>query len=114
MIKKYYQKPATWKGDKGRLYYCSHPLYNKCTLYFDGEKGLAVIQQRFDPITKYTWWSNLDPWLVDDIYNAPDFHDYFEQHATPRAELYCTVTVRQIMRAVGLPPMKKEAWESRF
>ena len=34
-------------------------------------KGMAVIQQRFDTDTKSTWWSEVDPWLTDDLYAHP-------------------------------------------
>lgn len=35
-----------------------------------GDKGLAVIQQRFDSDTKKTWLGSIDPWLTDDLYFA--------------------------------------------
>lgn len=47
----------------GQIYICNHPVYSKCTLYKIGSKGLAVIQQRYDPISKTTWWGEIDSWL---------------------------------------------------
>ena len=82
----------------GKTYECDHPVYNRCTLYLQNGKGLAVIQQRYDPETKRTWWTEIDPWLVDDIYLCKGFNDYFNKFAAePNGKLYPTVTVRQIM-----------------
>lgn len=64
----HYEKPSIYLSMYGTTYNCNHPIYNECTLFQIGEKGLAVIQQRFDPDTKATWWSWIDPWLTDDIY----------------------------------------------
>ena len=44
----------------GIKYACNHPLYSFCTLFKIGDRGIAVIQQRFDPDTKTTWWSDID------------------------------------------------------
>ena len=60
-------------------YICDHPVYGKCTLYKIGEKGLCVIQQRYNPKTKYTWWANIDQWLVDEIYMNRKFKTVFEK-----------------------------------
>ena len=74
----HYQKPHIYLSKYGKTYTCNHPIYNKCTLYKIGEIGLAVIQQRFDVLTKRTWWSEIDPWLIDDIYLHPKFLEYFK------------------------------------
>lgn len=55
----------------GRRYRCDHPVYNSCTLFLVEERGLAVIQQRFDPETKATFWTEVDDWLTDPIIFAP-------------------------------------------
>lgn len=60
----------------GTIYICDHPIYNKYTLYRIGDKGLAVIQQRFDEDEKITWWSEIDPWLTDNIYLSPKFKHF--------------------------------------
>lgn len=39
-----------------------------------GEKGLAVIQQRFDQKTKSTKWGKMDPWLTDTLYLNDGFN----------------------------------------
>jgi hypothetical protein len=99
----------------GKLYVCEHPVYNACSLFEIGEKGLAVIQQRFDPVEKRTWWSEADPWLTDDLYLHPDFKKYFDKRAGECTEgLYPTVTIRQIMWALKMKPIPKDRWETVF
>lgn len=73
----YYKKPSFYKSIYGECYKCNHPVYNECTLFKIGDKGLAVIQQRFDKLTKCTRWSKLDPWLTNDLYLHPLFKKFF-------------------------------------
>lgn len=99
----------------GKTFICSHPVYSKCTLYTIGNKGLAVIQQKYDEITKKTWWTELDPWLVDDLYLHPKFKKFFDERAGECTDgLYPTVTVRQLMWALKMKPLKRERWETCF
>lgn len=80
-----------------------------------GDKGLAVIQQRFDSDTKSTWWGEVDPWLTDDLYLHPKFKEYFDKRAGACTDgLYPTVTIRQIMWALKMKPIKRERWETVF
>lgn len=77
--------------------------------------GLAVIQQRYNPLTKYTWWTEIDPWLTDELYLRQGFSDYFHKYAAePVDDLYPTVTIRQIMWALKMKPIKRERWETAF
>lgn len=110
----YYKKPKIWRAVFGQIYVCNHPLYDRCTLFKDGDKGLALIQQRVSK--KKTYWDAIDPWLANDIYKNESFYNYFRNHAKEPDEndLYPTVFVRQVMRALGMPPLKKEFWETRF
>lgn len=79
------------------------------------EKGLAVVQQRFDPNTKTTWWGEIDPWLTDSLYLHPRFKEYFDERASICIDgLYPTVTIRQIMWALKMKPLPKERWETVF
>ena len=111
----HYEKPARFHAVYGQLYICDHPVYNRCTLYLIRNQGLAVIQQRFDVRTKTAWWSEIDPWLVNDIYLNPRFKAYFDKKAGKCTDgLYPTVTVRQIMWALKMKPLKKERWETVF
>ena len=57
----HYEKPSIYISMYGAMHTCNHPVYNRCTLFQIGEKGLSVIQQRFDEKTKKTWWSDIDP-----------------------------------------------------
>lgn len=99
----------------GELYICNHPVYSRCTLYQINDKGLAVIQQRFNPITKSTKWGELDDWLTDDIYLHPNFKEYFDERAGKCTDgLYPTVTIRQLMWALKMKPINKERWETAF
>lgn len=99
----------------GKIYICDHPVYNRCTLFKIGCKGLAVIRQRYDPATKQTWWEDIEPWLGNAIYLHESFKAYFDSHAgEPIGGLYPTVTVRQIMWALRMKPLKRERWETCF
>ena len=111
----HYEKPTVYTSMYGERYICEHPVYDSCTLFKANNRGLAVIQQRFDKETKSTWWSELDPWLTDDLYLQPGFKEYFEERAGECVEgLYPTVSVRQIMWALKMKPIKRERWETLF
>lgn len=111
----HYKKPAIFLSVYGELYICDHPVYSRCTVFKISGKGLAVIQQRFDSSNKHTYWSEIDPWLTDAIYLHPRFKDYFDERAGECKDgLYPTVTVRQVMWALKMKPLKKERWETVF
>lgn len=111
----HFEKPSVYLSMYGTTYSCTHPVYSKCTLFQIGSKGLAVIQQRFDPKTKKTWWGELDPWLTDSIYLNTGFKKFFDERASCCTDgLYSTVTVRQIMWALKMKPLARERWETVF
>lgn len=111
----HYEKPDVYASIYGERYICEHPVYDCCTLFKINDKGLAVIQQRFDEDTKSTWWSEVDPWLTDDLYLHPRFKEFFNDRAgTCTDGLYPTVSVRQIMWALKMKPIKRERWETAF
>lgn len=92
----------------GDTYICDHPVYNKCTLFKIENKGLAVIQQRFNPVDKTTWWDEIDPWLTDALYLHNNFRDIFNQRSGECMNgLYPTSSIRQIMWALKMKPLKK-------
>ena len=98
----HYKKPDIYLSMYGKLYICNHPVYDRCTLFTIGEKGLAVIQQRFNPDTKTTYWTEVDSWLTDSLYLHPKFKKFFDERAGEcRDGLYPTVSIRQIMEAGG-------------
>lgn len=111
----YFDKPEIYRSMYGIHYICDHPVYDCCTLYKIKDKGLAVIQQRFNSENKTTWWSEIDPWITDVLYLHPNFKRYFDKHAgVCISGLYPTVTVRQIMWALKMKPIKRERWETVF
>lgn len=111
-----YTPPEKWTSFYGQTYRCNHPVYRISTLYLDHGKGLCVIQQRFNEKMKSTTWSAIDPWLNDKIYLHAGFKEYFDHHAKKKDANGCypTVTVRQIMWALRMKPLKKERWETVF
>ena len=111
----HYQKPTLYVSMYGETYICEHPVYSRCTLYRIGDKGLAVIRQQYDPASKHTWWQELDPWLTDALYLNARFKAYFDERAGECTNgLYPTVSVRQIMWALKMKPLKRELWETVF
>lgn len=109
----HYEKPSIYLAMYGRTYICNHPVYDRCTLYKLHDKGLAVIQQRYQ--RKRTYWTEIDEWLIDDIYLHQGFQEYFEKHSgLPNNDIYPTVTVRQVMWALKMKPILKERWETVF
>lgn len=111
----FYEKPSIYLSMYGETYKCNHPVYSECTLFKIGDKGLAIVQQRYIADTKCTWWGALDPWLTDDIYLHPGFRDFFKDRAGECvAGLYPTVTVRQIMWALKMKPIPRQRWETCF
>lgn len=111
----HYKKPRIYSSMYGQVYFCNHPVYSRCTLFKREDKGLAVIQQRFDSESKTTRWENIDPWLATDIYLHANFKEFFEERAgTCTDGLYPTVTLRQIMWALKMKPVQKERWETTF
>lgn len=110
----HYEKPEMYMSKYGITHTCDHPVYSKCTLYLIGNKGLSIIQQRCDN-EKHTWWGEIDPWLTDSLYLHPRFKKFFDSRADKCKDgLYPTVTIRQIMWALKMKPLKRERWETCF
>ena len=111
----HYQKPDIYLSMYGELYICNHPVYDRCTLFTIGNKGLAVIQQRFSADTKSTYWTEVDSWLTDSLYLHPKFKEYFDSRSGECTDgLYPTVTIRQIMWALKMKPIQRQRWETCF
>lgn len=111
----HYKKPDFYCNSYGRTYICDHPIYSSCTLFEMQEKGLAVIQQRFNQSEKSTKWTEIDPWLTTDLYLNPRFKEFFDERAgTCTDGLYPTVTIRQIMWALKMKPLPRQRWETVF
>ena len=111
----HYEKPDIYISMYGETYTCEHPVYNSCTLFKIRNKGLVVIQQRYDETTKKTWWNEIDPWLTDALYLHPRFKEFFDKRSGECEDgLYPTVTIRQIMWAFKMKPLPREQWETCF
>lgn len=111
----HYEKPTLQKPQYGITHRCERPVYSSCTLFRIGKRGLAVIQQRYEPDTKHTYWTEIDSWLTGELYLHPKFKSYFDKRADVCENgLYPTVTIRQIMRALKLKPLPRERWETCF
>ena len=111
----HYDKPDLYSTIYGITYRCGHPVYDECTLFKIGNRGLAVIQQRFNSAKKSTYWTAIDPWLVDDLYLHENFERFFNDRAGESVDgLYPTVTIRQIMWGLKMKPLKRERWETCF
>lgn len=111
----HYEKPTIYCSMYGKIYICNHPVYSRCSLFEIGERGLAVIQQRFDTMSKCTWWGEIDDWITDALYLHPGFREYFDNRAGVCTDgLYPTVTIRQIMWALKMKPIRRERWETVF
>lgn len=113
---RYHHQPKTIaRQHYGTVYICDHPVYTSCTLYTIHDKGLAVIQQRYDPQTKHTYWTEIDAELQDEIFLHPNFLLYFRSKAKPFYDgIYPTATVRQVMWALRMKPLPKQRWETVF
>lgn len=111
----HYERPVLFTSRYGEVYECNHPVYRRCTLFKIGDKGLSVIQQRFNSITKSTYWTEIDTCLTDALYLHENFKSYFDNRSgVPMNDIYPTVTIRQIMWALKMKPLKKQRWETCF
>lgn len=111
----HYEKPTIYSSSYGETYICDHPVYDRCTLFKIGKRGLGVIQQRYDSDSKTTWWGEIDPWLTDDLYLHPKFKECFDERSGYCVNgLYPTISIRQIMWALKIKPIPKERWETCF
>lgn len=111
----HYEKPGTYSTNFGTLHEADHPVYDRCTLFKINEKGLAVIQQRYDSENKTTYWADIDPWLIDELYLHNKFEEFFNERAGESQNgLYPTVTIRQLMWGLKMKPIPRERWETCF
>lgn len=111
----HYEKPDFYTTMYGNTYVCDHPVYDTSTLFIIGDKGLSVIQQRYDKHDKSTRWTEIDPWLNDALYLHKGFKEFFDKRAGECVNgFYPTVTIRQIMWALKMKPLPRERWETCF
>ena len=76
-------------------------------------KGICVVQYKYDPNTKSFWWGAIEPDLANDIYLNPGFGEFFKTHATCKDADggYFTIDVRKLMWALRMKPLPKNYWE---
>ena len=111
----HHERPKQYSSIYGEVYICDHLVYDRCTLFKIGDKGLAVIQQRYDIHNKSTIWTDIDPWLTDMLYLHERFKEFFDERSGECVNgLYPTVSIRQIMWALKIKPIKRERWETCF
>ena len=111
----HFERPVKTTSQHGETYLCGHPVYSRCTLYKLGNRGLAVIQQRYIRANKATIWREIYHWLTDSIYYAPGFNEFFNERAAEAVDgIYPTVTVGLWMWALKMKPLEKERWETVF
>lgn len=92
-----------------------HPAYNTFTLFTDGNRGIGVIQQRYDPRTKTTWWGSLSQDNIFNILNSPFFEEWWDDVARVGSSNSFHVTeLRKVMWALRMKPLPKEPWETKF
>ena len=110
------EKPEDAKNHIIYFQKVDHPLYNSCRLFkVSDDKGVAIVQQRFNSNLKVFWYDAPDAWIMDEIIKQSGFADYIFDHAgTDEDGVYPTVTVRQVMYALKMKPLKKEWWESQL
>ena len=104
------------KRAKGKIYHCDNPIYNSCTLYLlPDERGLAVIQQRFNKVLKVTWWGPIDTVINVDISQQEGLDAYLNKHARkPIDGMYPTIPLRKVMWGLRMKPLEHKIWETKF
>lgn len=109
----YTECPSNPSKNRRYVYRCDHSLYSECTLFKLDDRGLEIIQKRYNASLKIFWYGPIDTWLADEIFTNVNFQEYFDKHAKNCKDgLYPTVTVRRIMWALKMKPLKKTWWES--
>lgn len=116
-MKGHYQVKSTDVRPKySKTVKCNHPLFAAYTVYEKENRGLGVIQQKFNEKLKFSWWGPIDVRIANDIFESENFPGVFNQFAKDRDldGLYPVIEVRKLMYALGMKPLKKEFWETSF
>lgn len=88
-----------------------HPSFWAYTVFTDGERSIAAIQQFYNEQFRFTYWGPLQNSLADLILHNPNFEDYFEEHAR---RTYAIQEVRKLMWALSMRPIPREKWETHW
>lgn len=109
----YFEDYSDGKVEHAEVYKCNHEIYSKCTLYKFNGKGLAVIQEYFNPDLKVFYYGPIDPRLIEPIFSQKRFHEKFAEYAKePVDGIYPTICVRQLMWELRMKPLKRVLSES--
>ena len=111
-MKYYYEKPENWIS-AGRIYYCDAPTYNYCTLFRNGNVGLAVIQEHYSKDKKARWWGPVEPWISGELWRHKDFGKFLIDNSGEPNEkgVFPTIQLRKLMWRLRMKPLRKEFWE---
>lgn len=92
-----------------------HPMYNVGTLFFmDGSnKGLIIVQKRFNADSKVMWYGPIDSYLTKSIGESEHFDTYFNENAREKDSdgHFPTYHLRSVMHALHMKPIPKADWE---
>ena len=104
-----------------QLYRIDHPLFDLCTLYLQDGKGLIVVQLIYDRANKTLHWGPVETHLANDIFLHPGFKDFFRKEADYAINYdqfmykgYPIWSVRKVMWALRMKPLKRESWEQEL
>lgn len=111
-MKYFYKRPDISVPVYGKPIKTEDPFIRCATLYLEHEKGILVIQKRFDDKSKSVYWGSVDADIANDIYLSPKFQDFFKNNAT--TSTYPVFKLRTLMWNLRMKPMEKEPWESFF
>lgn len=111
-MKYHYESPEIVVPVYGERIDLNHLVYQSGTLYLEHERGIIVVQQKFDHEERVCWWGYVDAAVANDIYLAPRFHEFFLGHA--REKDYPIYQLRKIMWALRMKPLPREPWEDSF
>ena len=104
------------------MYQCTGKLMNVIIQYTINvlySKWVRKVWRLFNSdmirIRKKTWLGDIDPWLTDSLYLHDKFLEFFEARSGESDNgSYPTVTIRQMMWAMKMKPVKRERWETCF
>lgn len=86
-----------------------HKWYDGATRISNRDgKALYLIQKKWNKRLKASFWSTVDPGLVNDILDNPKFEDLFRESSDHTEQHY---KVRSVMWALGMKRPPLEPWE---
>ena len=111
-MKYFSKKPDICVQVFGKPIDLDHPIYKSGTLYLEKERGLIVVQKKFNPNTRECSWHAVDIWIANDIYLSKRFRTFFMENA--KESDYPIFELRKLMWQLRMKPLSKEDWELYF